>query len=73
VDLIRLLIGTRAVTEYKHANIHKTADVAIQIGKRPDWCHWITTSAKVSKNTRMYQNGMKERVRALVELFTFPR
>ena len=58
MDLIRLLIGTRAVTEYKDANIHRTADVAIQIGRWPDWCHWITTSARVSKNTRMYQNGM---------------
>jgi len=35
-DLIRLLIGTRAMTEYKLASIHKTVDAAIQIGKRPD-------------------------------------
>ena len=58
MDLIRSLIGTRAMTEYKLANSHKTADAAIQIGKRPDSCHWSTTSAKVNKNTRMYQNGM---------------
>jgi hypothetical protein len=47
-DVRRLLIGPRAVTEYKLAKIHKTADVAIQIGKRPDWCHWTTTSASES-------------------------
>src|ERR1700688_2384271 len=57
-DAIRLLIGTKAVTVYRLANAHKTADVAIQTGNRPDCCHWIKTSAKVSKNTRMYQNGM---------------
>jgi hypothetical protein len=67
-DAIRLLIGTRAVIEYTLANTHKMADVAIEIGKRLDWCHWIKTSAKVSKNTRMYQNGMtlpSRRARAL--------
>ena len=57
-DAIRLLIGTRVVMENRLANTHKTADVAIQIGKRPDWRHWIKAAAKVSKNTRMYQNGM---------------
>jgi hypothetical protein len=34
LDLRRLLIGTRAVTEYKLTNIHKTADVAIRLDKR---------------------------------------
>ena len=63
-----MLIGTRVVIEYTLANTHKMADVAIQIGKRLDWCHWNKTSAKVSKNTRMYQNGMNlpsTRARAL--------
>jgi hypothetical protein len=40
-DAIRLLIGTKAVIEYTLANAHKMADVTIQIGKRPDWCHWM--------------------------------
>jgi len=67
-DAIRLLIGTKAVSVYTLANAHKTADVAIQIGKRLDWRHWNKTSAKVSKNTSMYQNGMdlpSTRARAL--------
>jgi hypothetical protein len=67
-DAIRLLIGARAMAEYKIASIHKTADVTIQTGKRPDWFHWITTSANVSNNTRLYQNGMtvpSTRARAL--------
>jgi hypothetical protein len=53
---------------YTLANTHKIADVAIQPGKRPDWCHWIMASAKVSKITRIYQKGMNlpsTRARAL--------
>ena len=56
------------VIEYALANNHKVAEVAIKIGMLPDWCQWIKTSAKVSKNTRMYQNGMNlpdTRARAL--------
>jgi hypothetical protein len=34
---MRLLIGTRLVTEHKIASIYKTADVAIQIGKLLRW------------------------------------
>jgi len=67
-DAIRLLIGTSMVIEYALANNHRLADVAIKIGMLPDWCQWIKTSAKVSKNTRMYQNGMNlpdTRARAL--------
>jgi hypothetical protein len=67
-DAIRLLIGTSMVIEYALANNHKLADVAIKIGMLPDWCQRIKTSAKVSKNTRMYQNGMNlpdTRARAL--------
>jgi len=61
-DTIRLLIGTKVVTEYRLANAHKMADVAIEIGKRPDWCHRIKTSAKVSKKSlaalyRLYETG----------------
>ncbi len=52
-DAIRLLIGTKAVIENTLANAHKMADVAIQIGKRLDSCHWNKTSAKVNKNKRM--------------------
>src|SRR6266436_3461267 len=57
-DAIRLLIGTRVVTEYRLANAHRMAAVTINIGKRPECRHGIKTSANVSKNTRMYQNGM---------------
>jgi hypothetical protein len=67
-DAIRLLIGTSMVIEYALANNHKVADVAIKIGTLPDWRQWIKNSANVSKNIRMYQNGMNlpdTRARAL--------
>jgi hypothetical protein len=35
-DAIRLLIGTKAVIEYKIASTHKMADAANQPGKWPD-------------------------------------